>query len=166
MTWVAKQIPREQVTPLMLFNISKEHGLILHRIDVSIERCKGLASRSTVVQIVDDEDDADVGYLIVDKGSGDTAAVDLVPQARLLASRDRRDELGSIIRSVMADVMKGDGCRRATAMVPASRFRTKKALTSAGFVYEGRLREGVRFAGADPEDLITLGLLRSDLEGE
>ena len=50
------------------------------------------------------------------------------------------------------------GLRRVTAFVPATNERALKLDRHLGFVYEGRMRE----AGPDGEDMIVLGLLKSE----
>lgn len=160
MTWKMRKV--EDVTPAMLFEISRRHHLVPESIQGALRNYHALASSSIVLHIADD--DHDVATVIVSGITpNDTAEMDLVPVGKFFRGRYIRKLRAAL--SPLWTVLFGEMMlRRITAYVPHSRGRSAKALQALGFVDEGVMREGIKFRDRDPEDLAILGLLKDDIK--
>ena len=163
MTWTIELLdtPAEEVYALL-----KRHRLVPDSRFAAAAACKVLASGDHH-RIFDGESvvaDLFVSGVLDD----DTAAVDLVPVPRYF--RTGFDVPFAEATAPVFDALFVErGIRRITAIVPASRSRTKRALKSIGFKPEGNMTDGLNLYKTGVEDLKILGLLepwyRKAMEG-
>lgn len=160
--WALKQVPQEIATPEMIYDIYRRHKLEPESIPLAYSSFQTLAATGEVYQVMSE----DVGVATVILSGiipGERADIDIIPVSNYFRGGYKRD-----LREAMAPIW--DVCfnehnvRRVTSTVPASRKRTVRALKAMGFRVEGVLRDAAKIVGRDPEDLILLGLLPSDLE--
>lgn len=142
--------------------------LIAHRLQPAdaqhtISVCRA-ASGCSHYLITDGENH--VADVLISDDIGGVREIDLVPNPKAFASwlaKEYEQGLSETVVPLLRSLLDG-GTRRISAVIPASRSRTKKALRSMGFMQEGRQRQAILFYRyTAPEDLILMGLLPADL---
>jgi hypothetical protein len=115
-----------------------------------------------------DENGTKVADCLILLSPSGVAWLELVPVPEFFApSRDYQASFAEVMKPVLAGTFGGEqAIRRIESEVPASRGRTKKALVSLGFKFEGKRVSGVQFYGKEPEDACILGLLFDYLKGD
>lgn len=106
-------------------------------------------------------EDGHVAFVVLSNPvPGERIDFDLIPDPTLFA----RGQYEGPLRECLADTLTGlfARYRRINAGVPRARARTKHALIALGFQKEGLVRRSAHFVGRDPEDVLLLGMLKSD----
>lgn len=146
----------------MIYDVYRRHRLVPDSVPLAFSSFKSLAATGEVYRVV--ADDAVVATVIVSGVvPGERADVDLVPVSKFFRG-GYEEELRLALSPIWRDAFDRHKVRRLTAGVPASRRRTVKAFRALGFMVEGVLRDGAKIVDRDPEDLVLLGMLPSDLE--
>lgn len=155
MTWQAQQ--RDSFTAQDIYSISLAHRLEWHNLDAFVGVCRSAARAGELHDIVTG-DGENVGIVLVSGiMDGETASLELVPDPKHLVG-DFADDIRAVMIPLLGRLFREYSLRRVTAVVPYSRFRTRKALRECGFAQEGKLAEGVHLRGFDPEDLYIFGM--------
>ena len=157
-------LPEDEVTPAYLFELMRRHRLVLHNMELTVDRCRQISGKSAVLMITDS--DKDVARAVVCPGYTDGLTLDVVPIPSMVSTPKLRNEAGMHISDFINKALNSGDYRYVTSYVPETRFRTVKILTSAGFVKRGYLEDGVRLAGKEPEGLVILQFLGSRMNGE
>jgi len=166
MTWQVIQIAEQDVTPMRLYDLAAAHNLLPSNPNQTIDYYRSLASRCEFFEMLDVGDNGSrpgrVGTVVVSNiVRGESADVDLVPIPEFFTCGFQptiKKALWPVLSRLFADY----GVRRLNSFVAVSRPRTKWALVACGFKIEGKMREGVKFAGKRPEDTWVMGMLASD----
>ena len=161
MTWIAVPVSPREVTATSLFDISKQHRLLPDDVSLAIDYFKSVCDNCAVIRVVDEESEEEIGVLIITSiVDGNTADVDFIPHPQFFSpDANYREDISAALSPVFAKLMEGRGLRRLTSMVPKSRSRTKHALIACGFKKEGVMRNAVKFAKRDAEDVVILGMI-------
>jgi hypothetical protein len=156
MKWHASKRP--SVFPADLYDLARQHRLVPRDLVSAVSSYKAMASMVQWWTLASDESDQVGDCLVVVMPDG-TAQLDLVPVPEYFAPHlDYKPAFKDAIYPVLAEIF-GQGVRRISSRVPESRGRTKKALISVGFRFEGKAIRGVQFYGREPEDEFLLAML-------
>jgi hypothetical protein len=157
MTWTVRMVPPDRLTPEVLYDINKRHGLLHDDLTVTIP---GLMTMANTAQVfVAYMGDLQVATAIISRVvPGVSAEFDLIPVAKYFRGRWKND-LRAAMEPLLENLLSRQHVRRITAYVPASRSRAIKALDALGFKKEGEMRKAVQLEGKEPEGLVILGLL-------
>lgn len=168
MTWLLTEVPREQITGMMVHDILKKHSLLPDNIAGHLDRLKEVGHFSNVFIITEGEDESEVATVIISNVvMGEDADLDFIPNPACFKDKDEyKDKLGEVMRPLLRQIVDKGSLRRVTAMVPYTRSRTKVALRTLGFGREGKMRDKVQFQKRPPEDLIIMGLLAKNMNME
>lgn len=163
MTWTAEA--RSNVTPKDLYDLSAAHKLMPNDMAAAIQAFRLLASEVEWWDISTEGKEKVADVLVFASNPG-IASLVLVPVPEFFApSVDFQADFSAAMHKILAWVF-GSGSRKIESEVPVSRSRTKKALTSIGFQFEGKRKLGVHFHGREPEDTFLLGMLPGHLRRE
>ena len=169
MNWTAVPVAPEKVTAEALYELGHKHRLVPENTDLAIEYFRSMSQNCAMVKITDgDQEIATV--IFSDIMDGETAMVDLVPNAKYFSPVDEKgsqienpcyEQTREVLKPILDKLMGARDLRRITSMIPKSRSRTMKALRECGFKKEGVMRKGVQLKGHQPEDLVIMGMLRA-----
>ena len=157
MNWV---IEENENSPQIVYDILKNHKLLPESLPMAASVCNSVGSSGSRFSITED-DELRCEVFVSGIVPGESASLDLVP----VASHFRHgyhEALSEVMTPLIEHLFSDLDVRRISAVIPASRSRTKRALCSLGFAVEGRLREAVKLHNEEPQDLRILGLLKSD----
>ena len=162
MTWAL--VENKEVNPQSVYEILKHHRLLPASVELAANACNNIAIGGSHFVLLDGAENV-ASIFVSCIVSGETAQIDLVPVTRYF--RTGFDEpLRDAVTPLLDVMFKEFSLRRITSMFPASRSRTKRALSTLGFVPEGRIRDGVVLYNRPPEDIRVLGLLRTEFMEE
>lgn len=169
MMWIAVPVPPAEVTAESLFDLAKRHRLVPENITEAVDYYRTICGSCALIHVMVEGTDDKVGDLIIsDIVDGTSAQVDFIPQPKyfspILKDGSQNPEkfldlIDDAMNPVFNKLIKGRNLRRLTAMVPKSRSRTFKALRACGFKKEGVMRDAIKFAGEDSQDLVIMGML-------
>lgn len=162
MSWTIEKV--ENVTPSMLFDLARAHGLVPDNVQ-NIVRCYHGMSAASAMLYVKSGGEKTATVIISAVVPGETAELDLIPVSQYFRS-GYVSELREVMEPLWAVLFIEMGLRRVTSWVPESRVRTIRALKSLGFEEEGVQRQGIRLRDKAPEHLVMLGLLAEDTDME
>lgn len=147
--------------------MATQHRLVPRDLASAIHTYRAMAA---IVQWYDlkDAGGAKVADCLTLLSPSGVAWLELVPVPEFFApSSDYQESFAAVMGPIIKATFGGQqSIRRIESEVPASRGRTKKALISIGFRFEGKRASGVQFYGKEPEDSCMLGLLPEYLKGE
>ena len=150
--------------PKDIFDLLSKHKLLPESVELSASLCNSVGSDGQRYQVVDG--DTLIADIIVSSVMpGEACSVDVVPVAKHFRS-GYHDKIREAVQPLLAELFDGYNVRRVSAVVPATRSRTKKLLSSLGFVAEGRQRDALKLYGKEPEDLRMLGMTRREYDKE
>jgi hypothetical protein len=150
-------VPPDRLTPEVLYDINKRHGLLHDDLTVTIPGLMNMANTAQVYVLYSGE--LQVATAIISRVvSGLSAEFDLIPVAKYFRGRWKND-LKACVEPLLNNLLAHQRVRRITAYVPSSRSRAIKALEILGFKREGEMRKAVCLEGKEPEGLVILGLL-------
>ena len=165
MSWEIIQIDPRDVTAQKLFDIGREHKLIPDSLAQAVENYRAMASCCQVYEIFAVGENGDrpglVASVIVSNHDGDMVNLDFVPKPAYFRE-GYQDKIRFVMRPLLNRLFSEYGIRRITSFIANSRPRTKRALLACGFKIEGRMRDAIIFRDQKPEDLLVMGLLKSD----
>jgi hypothetical protein len=157
--WKAVPVPKEETSPELLYEISKQHRLIPENVIDAVDFFARVAADARMVSIMSDGEK--VGDLIfTDIVDGESASLTFIPVPKFFApGREYRDMMFDLVNPILVKLMDGRGLRRITSIVPESRCRTKKALIACGFKVEGVMPMAIKLKGKRPESATIMGIL-------
>ena len=167
-TWTIRTVQKDLVTPEYLFDLAKRHRMVFDDVERMVGYCRATAADCIVLELMTEADDKAADIIISGIVEGESAGLDFIPVAKhyapILPDKSKNDvPFNDLTRDALAPILKHlmarKSLRRITALAPRSRNRTVKALLACGFDKEGVMRQAVKFAGKDPEDLMILGML-------
>lgn len=160
--WALRQAPEDQADPELIYDLYRRHRMVPDSLPLALSGFKAMAESGWVAQVFSG-DTAVATVIVSNLVPGERCDIDLVPVAKYF-----RGSYGRKFREAMAPIWEvvftDHNVRRVTSCVPASRGKTVRALKTLGFQVEGIMRDAVKIVDKDPEDLVLLGLLASDME--
>lgn len=141
-----------------LYSILDRHRLLPASGDM-VGMIAGFMDRSVFSEITDGTDH--VAFIVLSNPvTGEKIDLDLIPDP----TRFSRGEYEGLLRECLDETICGlfARYRRINAGVPRARPKTKHALLSLGFQKEGLARRAAHFIGREPEDVLLMGMLKSD----
>lgn len=160
MNWQLNE--NEAPSPEKVLDILTRHRLLPDDPEEAAAICNFIGLRSRHYTITDQDEGEVVANVFLSKSGYGVAAMDFIP-----VSEKFRQDYADALRAAMLPLLRETfnvGVRKVSTKVPVSRCRTKRALSTLGFVVEGRDRLGIKLKGAAAEDCKNLGLLPEDLE--
>ncbi|MCB0912106.1 MAG: hypothetical protein KDB60_10885 [Propionibacteriaceae bacterium] len=155
MSWTTQK--RDYFTSGEIFKLCQEHRLDWHNLAAFTGVCGALARNSEWHDLMDEVEERIGVVLITQIMEGEQATLEMIPDpARLVGAYEA--DLRHAIIPLLGDLFSRYHFRRITALVPYSRFRTRRALVRCGFRQEGKIEEGVHLRGFGPEDLFIFGM--------
>jgi hypothetical protein len=161
MIWTLGKIAPEKLTPVALYDLSKKHNLVPDSTHQALRCYQNLATNSMALKLKDG--DEEVATIVISSlVERECAELDLIPKGSYFQRRYKKS-LVTALGPLWLVLFNHMQLRRITSFVPRSRARTRRALKAVGFRVEGVIREGIKLARKDPEDLYVMGLLREEV---
>ena len=161
MTWTLGKIAPEKLTPVALYDLSKKHNLVPDSTHQALRCYQNMAVNSMALKIKDG--DQEIATIVISSVvERECADLDLIPKGQYFQRRYKQS-LIKAMQPLWLVLFEQLRLRRVTSYVPESRSRTRKALKAVGFKTEGIIREGIKLARKDPEDLYVMGLLSQEV---
>jgi len=152
-----------RMSPNDLYSLLEKHRLLPASESV-LPHIIAVSERGSFVKMMNGEDEV-ATVIFSNVVENESFEIDLIVNPAYFIEGQYEQPLKDCLGPVIGDMFMATGARRLSSAVPKTRSRTKYALMSLGFKREGQLREAAHFFGREPEDVIALGLLRTEWFG-